>query len=749
MLKKIAQLTSLFHFAKRSLSGQIATFLILVMMAVLVFILVTVNLGQVSVTTTNLANAVDSATLGLASNIGSKANYYRTTLKEADGGHYSEPPPQRCYKGPGMFAIVMALVGAGIGLYFGFFVLPAMLPSLASVGTIAGAAATAAAGGTVSASVAMSVASTMAVGTLAATAGGAIGGAIGGLPAGGSGAMQGAFQGAMAGAALGGGFGLGVGVGGAAAVGLGGAAVSSAVLAGGAIPAAVITGATIGAALAVGLSAGASVYMDSVSSQMRSAAFAAAARQMRSMPEHLAYIAGAALQVLSQVVDDPTKYPDIEDLDKDGDTDELVPRFQVQWSKYIKALNLNLFDLFLNWQTPTNEHLNEFKDYAKGEVAPGGGVYEDNALLHLSDGPLVKLSRGLWFTPYRLPEDYWIHPSARTPEKKADLIDRTRFEFDSYIGAAEGGTDSAGNTYPPLIPQEQQQQYIGVQNWFSIFYPVGEAAEGSSDNSDGSDYYSRFKVIMYGDPAAGFEGLTDMKADIEATKMRLPDCNVGGAADPLVGAVLNPPCKGWFNDRLAATTDNFLATDEFKEATDKIDEMTDKIKEFQHNMDLDYDAAKPFLGGLDPVTYTWKDTRGEHSVSVAVMIPIMMPKIVKTDDHGFFVRTICLKEKHYNGLVGVIATRTDPANQPVQAGKVVLGRYNPTTNQTDKFQTITRSSFAWYSYDRVGMIGKGGIAKMGLNLLQNVTNWAANFLNGLAAPAPENEGDISGGGSSE
>jgi hypothetical protein len=81
----LRQTTSLKKFGKKRACGQIATFLMLIMVVILMLILVTVNLGRVAVDTTNIANAADNAALMLGSMMATKANAIHSALKAEDG----------------------------------------------------------------------------------------------------------------------------------------------------------------------------------------------------------------------------------------------------------------------------------------------------------------------------------------------------------------------------------------------------------------------------------------------------------------------------------------------------------------------------------------------------------------------------------------------------------------------------------------------------------------------------------------
>ncbi|MFH1397229.1 MAG: pilus assembly protein TadG-related protein, partial [Candidatus Omnitrophota bacterium] len=80
MLRWFKKTTSLSNLKNTEPLGQVATVLILIMAVMLVAILITANLGQVSYHATSLANAADSACLYLASYLASRAHQYWKAL---------------------------------------------------------------------------------------------------------------------------------------------------------------------------------------------------------------------------------------------------------------------------------------------------------------------------------------------------------------------------------------------------------------------------------------------------------------------------------------------------------------------------------------------------------------------------------------------------------------------------------------------------------------------------------------------
>ncbi len=150
--------------SRRGVRGQIATFLILLMVVILIFTMVTANLGQVSLAATRLANASDAAALMLGSQLATFGNQYSGQL----GGDTEE-----CHK-EGPLITVLAIIT----------IIVALIIFVASGGTLTPASM-----------------------ALIATVAGALGGGIGGIIQYGGlkGFLMGALQGAAIGAAIGGG----------------------------------------------------------------------------------------------------------------------------------------------------------------------------------------------------------------------------------------------------------------------------------------------------------------------------------------------------------------------------------------------------------------------------------------------------------------------------------------------------------------------------------------------------------------
>lgn len=70
MFRKFNRTTSVKNLFHARAPGQIATLLVLMMVIMLIFIMITLNMGTVTLKTTNLSNAADAAGLYLASQLG-------------------------------------------------------------------------------------------------------------------------------------------------------------------------------------------------------------------------------------------------------------------------------------------------------------------------------------------------------------------------------------------------------------------------------------------------------------------------------------------------------------------------------------------------------------------------------------------------------------------------------------------------------------------------------------------------------
>jgi hypothetical protein len=320
---------------KRSISSQVATLLILMITAILIFVLVVTNIGQISNYATNLSNAVDAGSLYLASQIATKSFILSKALMDKCGN------PEKCCKKRGLLSAILGIAFAIVGIF-------TFQPWLVSHGL-----------------------SQFAATVVAGAIGGAVGGGIGGAIQG-TGFLRGALQGAI----------IGAGIGGGAAAGfkyLPSIGLSS----------------EAGAILGITLSAGASLYTAYVRDQMLQDAMNRFVKVLNGLPEKDSWREGVFLQVLSSTVDDPNKIQDEFDSDGDGDTQELVPYFQYWWDRHIDFLKgrlpsgLSVISRFLNnyfnpFYLDTKDFLKQM-DRKEVECSCGSD----------SEGPLSELFRAI------------------------------------------------------------------------------------------------------------------------------------------------------------------------------------------------------------------------------------------------------------------------------------------------------------------------------------------------------------------
>ena len=85
MIKYLDKIKSLRNLGRGRRSGQVATLIILIITAILIFALTVTNVGQVSNYATSLSNAADNGSMLLASIIGTKAFQLSASLYESCG----------------------------------------------------------------------------------------------------------------------------------------------------------------------------------------------------------------------------------------------------------------------------------------------------------------------------------------------------------------------------------------------------------------------------------------------------------------------------------------------------------------------------------------------------------------------------------------------------------------------------------------------------------------------------------------
>ncbi len=627
--------------------GQIATLLILMIVVILIMILTTVNLGQLSLSSTNLANVADSSALYLASQLASRANQIYISL----GGL------ERCRR-----AGLGGLFGAIIGAIAGYFLGP--------VGYMV---------------VSMMI-------------GGAIGGAIGAATAGTS-VIQGAFQGAMIGAAIGGGVSQGMTA--AASVGEGSAISSANAAMVGSTAAtdaawieaymtayniALAPYITAGAVAGGGLSASSSLYNAYVANQNLAAAFSAASRMLNGLPEYDRYRESVFLQAFSQTVDDPNKRLDSGDLNANGVVNEKVPNFIYWWNTRTENLKAGIMPNLISIANPFfNTTLRGFADYIDNEIhqgvlsSPGGSIAKVAGVLGpgfwnpQNDGSFDSMVSG--FTEFLSTAETYRGIDINQLTSQWQVYIRNFYNADAGAGRrAEDGsiiTDyyhTLGEVKGYLA--DWKRQIIDIRNGLAPCYGIIR---------DVVTYDAKGNAIHTPTCQDACEGCNECIANQPPCKLGAP---YGGTVDST------------YNDQITP------AINDINSLISRISGFQDAIQQYVRDMENAYSAFESGYGGLNPAVYSWNDSRGEHSVKVEVG-RYQVARTITTTSGGSWSKTICIRLVDYsdNGLNSwVQITRRDPQNKDVKSGRVSLGMWNPFFNGI-----ITKKGKASYSYDRVGL----------------------------------------------
>jgi hypothetical protein len=382
----------------------------------LIFIMVTANIGQVAVDATTVANAADAAVLLLGSQLATKAQMISTALQEECHD------PIECCETTGFLDTILAFV---------FAVVVTIVTCIYAGCSGANAA----------------------WGVFAGTLGGMVGGMVGAAIQGTS-IAQGAITGAAIGAAVGSiasgiaeGIVAGPEAGGDLLVVLEGEGIHSLGAGYYLIPAAVNT--NLVALGALGLSS--AIYNASASNQVVGDMLKQLSQDLVKLGEYDQLREGTVFAALYRAVDDPTKNADEQDIDADYDKAELVPRFAWWWHRRIKKLEwiksqvIPAVQEFLktmrkfrdsmamafaggtpmplecaeppcspSWGepecTPGATGALERKDYKWSLVVEGGRIRRIIKGDNIKDGPIVALLRGLGNAGIKVKRDDTCNP---------------------------------------------------------------------------------------------------------------------------------------------------------------------------------------------------------------------------------------------------------------------------------------------------------------------------------------------------
>ena len=662
-------------------NGQVATILILIIVVILILILTTVNLGQLSISSTNLSNVADSAALVLASSLAARANYIAGSLQDSCGDFR-----ECCTKGWGwlawIFIVIVVVVVAVASWGYGLAPAAAFFAAVGA-GAAAGVAASAMAGTDI---------------------------------------LQGAIQGAMIGAAIGGGVsvisGMVVGAGAASA----GTAAETAALAGGATAqeaaalaaqaianyatsAAGLTAGMVGSVAGGTLAIASSGYNTYVADQNMAAAFASASKSLNGLLDRDRYREGVFLQIFSQTVDDPKLLTDIDDLNGNGDITDKVSRFLYYWDGRVKALLAIIPVLEPIVSAFFYTDLQNFKNYINGIItgtssgcgSEGGCVNIPGILSRAEDeagvdGSIASVARAL--NPA-----FW--DDANDVSFK-NIVDG----FKAFTVIAEG-YGSIG------LSQLVSSWEIYLKNFYND--DVGQ----SEGDGTVTDYYHKLEKAK--------DALTEWKTQIKNKRNQLLLCELGnlswnfGSGDEaecqacLGGSCLNNcmvedgplPCK--LSTTINGGSLDYNINDEITPALNDIDTLIGEINAFQikivnyaTSMQAAYASFKGAYGGLNPATYSWPDSRGEHSVTAEVG-DFLLARTVTTESGNGWSNTTCVRlvddsDDGTRSWVKII--RQDPSNQDIKSGKVSLGLWNPFFDGK-----ITKKGTSKYTWNSVELRG--------------------------------------------
>lgn len=669
--------------------GQIATLLILIIVVVLIFILTTVNLGQLSLYSTNLSNVADSSALYLGSQLASRANQISQSLVNSCGD------PMKCCKKGGFGGLFGAIIGAFI----------AIVITVATWGWGAYGAFAIAAG----------------------FIGGAVGGAVGAATAGTS-VMQGAFQGAMIGAAMGAAAYAGAAGFGAestlftpvsAGDGIAAQAAGSTVFWEGSqayVLSTTLIPSTIGAVGVGALSTGASIYNAYVADQNQAAAFAAASRMLNGLPDYDRFRESVFLQAFSQTVDDPNKDTDFDDLNGNGNVNEKVPHFLSWWE--IRTGGLKAIIPFLKDKTNSFFYgdLVAFKDYISGITSAIDDSNCDNSECFWNTNCCAKVPGVL---------------SRQEDDGVDGLIARVGRALNvPFINSTGSGSlEEIEKGFKAFVAQNNEDMKLTnldqltsnwqtfIENFYNEDYgkPVLDENGNPVKDENGdpvtvTDYYHGIEEVK--------GCLADWKAQIIDKRDHLSPCVIGAwnwnwnwwagdgadetTCQPCYGSAFCPyeclvteppeeaspiPCK--FGDPVKDGTIDYSYNkngDDIITALNEIDGVIPELTKFQNKIKAYVEAMKKIykdhedsVNGLNPAVYGWTDSRGDHSVSVEVG-KYQVAHTITTESGGSWSKEICIRLADYydNGSnTWVRITRSDPQSKELKSGRVSLGAWNP------------------------------------------------------------------------
>jgi hypothetical protein len=354
------------NFKKKNISSQVATLLILIITAILIFTLIVVNIGQISNYATQISNAADAGSLYLASQLATESFQLSKGLLNVEiRGKKNNNPFKVCER----ISLFPTIVSTVFSIILVFTLGTAWLASLAVI--------------------------------IIGTAIGAITGKFVGI-----GWFEGAQQGFVASCGV-----------------VGGAELATTGTA---------MGISAGSIIGIGLGTIMNLYNIYEFEQMRIEARAEAVKLLGGLPAKVRNREAIFLEVLSSTVDDPNKVKDIDDSDRDGDTDELIPNFQACW--YRRMIELKKESI-----SPQEKEAEQIvKKFFKGPVSD-------------FENAVDKFLKALWrkeIEVWQAAEEAWKQEEERAKQIKEEIED-------------------IGRQHPPGFPEPIKQEIIGEGRYFS------------------------------------------------------------------------------------------------------------------------------------------------------------------------------------------------------------------------------------------------------------------------------------------
>ncbi|MFH1691002.1 MAG: Tad domain-containing protein [Candidatus Omnitrophota bacterium] len=721
MIRGMKRLTSFRNLWKvGNPRGQIATLLIMLTVVLLIFVMVTMNIGETSLMSTRIANATDAATLSLASQLSTKARQLAHGLKNSEAKDTSYT---KACNPSGAAAIIIAIVCIIVAIVI--FVVTCGSGAIASAKLVF-----------------------LAMCILA----GAVGGAIGGAYAG-TGAWQGAFQGACIGAAIGSicialpttttatGVSEGVVGAGDTLVFSEGATIGTAEGAM-AVPAgATLTGVGGGAAvMSVPMSGGLMLqgalclasagYNQHVQEKVAEKQIDLFVEMMANMNEKDRMRESAFMTALSQVVDDPNMSADAVDSNLNTNTSELVSNFQIwvfnrlnyfgtlvgdvitpingffDMTRFYQSLFFQLCDGRDTWEeieggTFFSHHPGtlETEDYryhvvCEDILGPFGIVLRTECHEEIienagNDGSIAKLARGLENAGYDL--SFWEPgPTLAALQASAESCGEDSCEGPAGFDPVDGLREELREVREWLIELDKTDKNDRAETWggwLDFFVDLGDSRVAPE-----SIYFTLEKYIAE---------MKKWRAETLAVVKTLPEC----VQDPNdEDAVLSFPCR-YGENSCTVTKKRVDAFDQFygdvlelEWTLGDVNGLNSLIRNLYNSI---YSAPVgnglnvADLGGMNPAQYEWNDTRGHHIVKVGTG-NFKVPHLKKTKYGNWFKGKKCMELRDYSDNGSRCWVKVERIDEKHDLG--VLGFWNPFA------KGITKIARAAYSYDYLKLV---------------------------------------------